>query len=200
MAHPLGSVPAAVEASSSSAPASSRAKPVWLPWVAGARRSERDAFGKLHQHFARLVHAVIITRVPASDAADLTQDVFVQMLSKLPGLQDDQAFPAWLLEIARNRAARFLRDRPRTAPLEDVDEAEAPDRSGWPDAKKVLLALQTMPEAYAETLAMRLIEGLSGPDIAERTGLTSGSVRVNLHRGMAMLREKLGLSPKEGDE
>lgn len=171
---------------------------MWLPWVAGARRQERDAFARLHQHFARLVHAVIITKVPATEATDLTQDVFVTMLSKLPGLDDDQAFPAWLLEIARNRAARFLRDRPRTSPLEDLEEPAAPDRSGWPDARKVLAALQTLPDTYAETLAMRLIEGLNGPDIAERTGLTPGSVRVNLHRGMAMLREKLGLPPKEG--
>lgn len=176
----------------------SRAKPVWLPWVAGARRSERDAFGKLHAHFSRLVHAIIVTKVPASEASDLTQDVFVTMLSKLSGLEDDQAFPAWLMELARNRAARFHRDRPKTERLEAVDEAVAPDRSGWPDAKKVLNALKTMPEAYGETLAMRLIEGLSGPDIAERTGLTPGSVRVNLHRGMAMLREKLGLPQKEG--
>lgn len=168
--------------------------------MAGARRNERDAFGRLHQCFARLVHAVIITRVPATEAADLTQDVFVLMLSKLTTLEDDQAFPAWLLEIARHRAAKFLRDRPRSAPLDETPEAVAPDRSGWPDAKKVLAALQTLPDAYAETLAMRLIEGLNGPDIAERTGLTPGSVRVNLHRGMAMLREKLGLPPKEGSD
>lgn len=168
--------------------------------MAGARRNERDAFGRLHQYFARLVHAVIITRVPATEAADLTQDVFVLMLSKLTTLEDDQAFPAWLLEIARHRAAKFLRDRPRSAPLDETPEAVAPDRSGWPDAKKVLAALQTLPDAYAETLAMRLIEGLNGPDIAERTGLTPGSVRVNLHRGMAMLREKLGLPPKEGSD
>ena len=88
---------AVVQREASSAPASSRQKPVWLPWVAGARRNERDAFGKLHEHFARLVHAVIITKVPASDASDLTQDVFLLMLSKLPGLEDDQAFPAWLI-------------------------------------------------------------------------------------------------------
>lgn len=190
----------AVAQTSSPAPSQGRQKPVWLPWVAGARRNEREAFGRLHEHFARLVHAVIITKVPASDASDLTQDVFLLMLSKLPTLEDDQAFPAWLLEIARNRASKFLRDRPRSAPMEDADEPVAPDRSGWPDAKKVLLALQTLPDTYAETLAMRLIEGLNGPDIAERTGLTPGSVRVNLHRGMAMLREKLGLPPKEGDE
>ena len=59
-------------------------------------------------------------------------------------------------------------------------------------------ALAALPEAYAETLALRLVEGLTGPEISERTGLTPGSVRVNLHRGMALLREKLGLPPKEG--
>lgn len=181
--------------------ADERGVPVWRAWVDGARRHDKDAFAKLHGHFARLVHAVIITKVPANEATDLTQDVFVVMLSKLPTLEDDAAFPAWLLEIARNRAARFLRDRPAPAPLEDVEERAAPDRTGWPDAKKVLAALQTLPDTYAEPLAMRLIEGLSGPDIAERTGLTPGSVRVTLHRGLAMLRKKLGLSSEEvGDE
>jgi RNA polymerase sigma-70 factor (ECF subfamily) len=34
---------------------------------------------------------------------------------------------------------------------------------------------------------------MTGPEIAARTGLTPASVRVNLHRGMKMLREKLGL-------
>ena len=38
---------------------------------------------------------------------------------------------------------------------------------------------------------MRLVEGMSGVEIAERTGLTEGSVRVNLHRGMQLLREAL---------
>ena len=38
---------------------------------------------------------------------------------------------------------------------------------------------------------LRLLEGMSGPEISARTGLTEGSVRVNLHRGMAMLREAL---------
>jgi RNA polymerase sigma-70 factor (ECF subfamily) len=39
---------------------------------------------------------------------------------------------------------------------------------------------------------MRLVEGMSGQEIADRTGLAPGSVRVNLHRGMKLLREKLG--------
>ena len=55
-------------------------------------------------------------------------------------------------------------------------------------ASSELAALRALPEAYRETLVLRLVEGLSGAEIAERTGLTPGSVRVNLHRGMALLR------------
>ena len=49
-----------------------------------------------------------------------------------------------------------------------------------------------MPDAYRETLVLRLVEGMTGPEIAERTGLTAGSVRVHLHRGLKLLRERLG--------
>jgi RNA polymerase sigma-70 factor (ECF subfamily) len=38
---------------------------------------------------------------------------------------------------------------------------------------------------------LRFVAGLNGPEIAERTGLTHGSVRVNLHRGVELLRKKL---------
>ena len=50
-----------------------------------------------------------------------------------------------------------------------------------------------MSEAYSETLILRLVEGMSGQEIAERTGLSHESVRVNLHRGMELLRKKLGV-------
>jgi RNA polymerase sigma-70 factor (ECF subfamily) len=56
----------------------------------------------------------------------------------------------------------------------------------------VLAAIRRLPEAYREPLILRLVEGMTGPEIAARTGLTAGSVRVNLHRGMHMLRETLG--------
>ena len=59
------------------------------------------------------------------------------------------------------------------------------------DAFLVIGAIRTLPEAYRETLIMRLVEGMTGPEIAERTGLTADSVRVNLCRGMKLLRERL---------
>ena len=56
----------------------------------------------------------------------------------------------------------------------------------------ILAVVRVLPEPYREPLILRLVEGMTGPEIATRTGLTHGSVRVNLCRGMEMLREKLG--------
>ncbi len=74
------------------------------------------------------------------------------------------------------------------------NEAREKRRSSRPgdDGAAILVIIRGLPEAYRETLILRLVEGFTGPEIAERTGLTPGSVRVNLHRGMQMLREKLG--------
>ena len=80
------------------------------------------------------------------------------------------------------------------APLTGV-EIEAKDAQATHedrlDAQYALAAIRALPEAYRETLMLRLVEGLDGPEIAARTGLTPGSVRVNLHRGMALLRTAL---------
>ena len=56
--------------------------------------------------------------------------------------------------------------------------------------------VRSLPDAYRETLVLRLVEGMTGPEIATRTGLTPASVRVNLHRGMKLLARKARL--KEG--
>ncbi|MDQ3228674.1 MAG: hypothetical protein M3Q13_02915, partial [Pseudomonadota bacterium] len=61
------------------------------------------------------------------------------------------------------------------------------------EAQHALAAIRGLPQAYRETLMLRLVEGLSGPEISERTGLTPGTVRVNLHRGMGLLRRALGI-------
>ena len=57
----------------------------------------------------------------------------------------------------------------------------------------MLAPIRRLPEAYREPLLLRLVEGRTGPEIARATGLTHGSVRVNLHRGMQLLRAELGI-------
>jgi RNA polymerase sigma-70 factor (ECF subfamily) len=157
--------------------------------VVSAQQGDRAAFAGLHARYARMVHAILVTRVPLADADDLVQDVFVTAMTRIGDLRDGGAFGAWIAQIARNRAVDFHRSKKET---EDLPEALAA-RSGRPaEAAQALAAIRALPEAYRETLVMRLVEGMTGPEIAERTGLTEGSVRVNLHRGMKLLRERLG--------
>jgi RNA polymerase sigma-70 factor (ECF subfamily) len=135
-----------------------------------------------------MVHAVLLAHAPHAEVDDLAQDVFLQAWRRLATLREPAAFGAWLATIARHRAAdAHRRARPHAA-LADVPAPSPPPSA---EAREALAALRTLPEAYRETLAMRLVAGMTGPEIAARTGMTPGSVRVNLHRGMRMLKARL---------
>jgi RNA polymerase sigma-70 factor, ECF subfamily len=166
--------------------------------VHAAREGDRAAFGRLYERYARMVHGVLLARVPASAVDDLVQDVFIRALRRLSALRKSECFGAWLAAIARNLANDFHR---RSVPEESMPETiEVPDETAntdhQRDAAAVLEAIRGLPDVYRETLILRLVEGMTGPEIAERTGLTHGSVRVNLHRGMQQLRAIL--NPNQG--
>jgi RNA polymerase sigma-70 factor, ECF subfamily len=156
--------------------------------VAAARRGDREAFGQLYSRYARMTHGILLARVPHQEVDDLVQDVFLLAMRRLSSLRDDRAFGGWLAMIARNRANDFHRRSTKTAELPVEAAARDPSET---EAALVLGAIRKLPEAYRETLIMRLVEGMTGPEIAMRTGLTPGSVRVNLHRGMEQLRARL---------
>jgi RNA polymerase sigma-70 factor (ECF subfamily) len=155
--------------------------------IRAAAAGDRSAFGELYVRYARMVHAILLARVPPGDAEDLVQDVFLAAMRQLRGLRTAASFRGWLGAIARNRAMDYFRDSRLMAPIEDAP----PAKTANPDAFLVMERIRSLPEAYRETLIMRLVEGMTGPEIAERTGLTPESVRVNLCRGMKMLREVL---------
>jgi RNA polymerase sigma-70 factor (ECF subfamily) len=156
--------------------------------VRSAQAGNRDAFGALYERYGSMVHGLLIARVPFDVVDDLVQDVFLVALQRLGSLRNARAFGAWLAAIARNRAVDFHRQRPVLA---QADDLPAPDDGRRAEAFAVLAVIRALPEAYRETLVLRLVEGMTGPEIAERTGLTPASVRVNLHRGMKKLREQL---------
>jgi RNA polymerase sigma-70 factor, ECF subfamily len=158
--------------------------------VRSALAGDSTAFASLYERYGHVVHGLLLARVGRDEVEDLVQDVFLTAWRRLDDLRDPAAFGGWIAMIARNRATDFHR---RTADFVELpDNLESPGTtSGQADANVALAAIRSLPDAYRETLILRLVEGLSGPEIAERTGLTPGSVRVNLHRGMKMLRDKL---------
>ena len=159
--------------------------------VEAVRAGDREAFGRLYQLYAPLAHGILLARVPRSEVDDLTQEVFLVAFKKLHTLRDSAAFGPWVAMIARNRAMDFYRHAQAHEELTEEIAHPGATETDRAEAMEILAMIHSLPEAYRETLVLRLVEGMTGPEIAERTGLRPDSVRVNLSRGMKMLREKL---------
>jgi RNA polymerase sigma-70 factor, ECF subfamily len=165
--------------------------------VRAAKNGDRSAFGMLYQRYFRMVHGILLARVPRPAAEDLVQDVFLQALPRLSTLRDVARFGGWLAVIARNRANDYYRNRSPVTQFEaefceDSSAGATTARGEVEEGLFLLEAIRSLPEAYREPLILRFVEGMTGPEIATRTGMKHGSVRVNLHRGMQMLRERIG--------
>lgn len=158
--------------------------------VKRAVRGDQRAFGQLHQRYAPMVHAIALSRVPPHEVDDVVQEAFLKAWQRLPKLRERGRFGPWLATLTRNLITDHHRKRkPHVAMPPDVQALHRPSA----EAAEIVRHIRAMPETYREVLIMRLVEGMSGPEIAARTGMTSGSVRVNLHRGMKRLRARLGL-------
>lgn len=169
--------------------------------TAAARDGDRTAFGRLYDLYARMVHGILLGKVPRMEVDDLVHDCFLQAMRRLSSLRDTSSFGPWLAAIARNRANDYHRHAREADQLPDDLEAAGGSVAADAEARRALSAIRSLPEAYRETLMLRLVEGMTGPEIARRTGLTPASVRVNLHRGMKQLREKLGtLAERDTDK
>lgn len=168
--------------------------------VVAAREGDRPAMGALYQQYRRLVHGLALAQLPPAEVDDLVQEVFLQAMRKLDTLREAEAFGPWVATISRNLIANRHRARRLRAETSEADAPEAADGVGSDGrgtaearatAAEILALIQQLPLPYREPLVLRLVEGMTGPEIAERTGLAPASVRVNLHRGMTKLRELL---------
>jgi RNA polymerase sigma-70 factor (ECF subfamily) len=164
-----------------------------------AREGDRPAFARIYERYAATIHGVLLAVAPRQEARDLVQEVFLLALRAIPRLDDPASVGPWLIKIARNRAHDAHKSKRTVVELTEDHGAPPAEPEGShgarveddEEAERALEAVRSLPQAYRETLILRLVEGLSGPEIAARTGMTHGSVRVNLHRGMKLLRERL---------
>lgn len=159
--------------------------------IAAIRAGDNEAFSQFYREFAPLVHGILLARMPRDDVQDAVQEVFLAAYRHIGSLRDENAIGGWVARIARNHVVDHFRS---SKPTDELPEEIDGGRDRKAEAGEVLDAIKALPNAYRETLILRLVEGMTGNEIAEKTGLSPDSVRVNLHRGMSLLRKSLGIS------
>jgi len=178
--------------------------------VVRARDGDRGAFEELVRRTARLVFARLYLDTGDPDRAeDLLQETLLQAFRALRHLADPTGFRPWLLAIAHNVLiddARKATRQKRTSPKSEVDIGAVTSTVPSPPEvaereelrRRVLSVLRSLPDEYRLPLTLRYFTGADYDAIGQQLGLTNGSLRGALHRGLKMLRDRLPPDLKAG--
>jgi RNA polymerase sigma-70 factor, ECF subfamily len=177
--------------------------------VRRAQRGDRDAFGALVEQFQPTVYAIGLRRLGnASDALELTQEVFLHVLKRIGQLREPERFAGWLRQVASrmaiNRATRRVAppcvesgvlegaSAQVDGPLDQLISRERADRL-WE-------ALSRLKSLDREALDAFYIRGHSLIEIAEMLDVPLGTVKRRLHTARKRLRLALERSIDDADE
>jgi RNA polymerase sigma factor (sigma-70 family) len=179
-------------------------RPHWTDRSEELRRFEAgdpEAAAALARRACRLALRTAAVIVQSrEEAADVAQDVAIDVLGSLRKLRDPDAFDAWVHRITVRHAMRLLRRRHRArdaeTPLALVAEADEPVAPAGPDRLTALSArgalaagLAGLPARQRLALALRYVHDLSDEEIAHSLGCRVGTAHALLSRGRAALRD-----------
>jgi RNA polymerase sigma-70 factor (ECF subfamily) len=169
-----------------------------------SQRRDRAAFEQLVRRTGRLVWSRLYLETGSADRADdLAQETFLAAWRSVGQVTQPAGFRAWLMSICHNIAVDTARRESRQKrsgayvpgdalndlPHPDPEPPEAAERNE--ERRRVMEVLQSLPEEYRQVLMLRYLGGADYQEIGRQLGLTNGSLRGLLNRGMGMLREKM---------
>ncbi len=165
--------------------------------VRRAQAGDVPAFEQLYRENVRRIYATCLRLCgDVTRAEELTQDAFVRAWEKLPGFRGDSAFSSWLHPLAVNlaltqRRAR-LRYEARVTSTDDVAAYERPRAGSATEAGlDVQRALDVLPPGARAVFVLHDVEGYKHGEIAELTGVATGTSKAQLHRARRLMREAL---------
>jgi RNA polymerase sigma-70 factor (ECF subfamily) len=172
--------------------------------VAACQTGDREAFRLLFETYQHRVYSIALRYAgDPSTAADITQDTFVKLFSRIGDFRGDSSFESWLYRMVVNCCLDHKRRLRRLAPL--VEEAAAKLFRSKDDLsdelareqmlERVRQAVAALPEELRLAVVLRYTEGLSYNEIAEVFGCPAGTVASRLNRAHRDLARKL----KRGD-
>jgi len=171
--------------------------------IAGARRGDRDAFGRIVGRYQALICALAYNATGhLAQSEDLAQEAFVVAWKQLPALREPEKLRSWLCGIVRNLARRARRDGEhepvhRAEPLESAGEVPAPgphplDQAISREEEGILWRqLEAIPETYREPLILFYRQHASTEQVALALELSEDAVRQRLTRGRRLLQEQV---------
>ena len=143
------------------------------------------------------------------DAEDTSQEVLLKSIPQLPKFDSPKALLVWLYKVAKSRCL-MSRRKSKFAPNQELAlDQLMPERKEMlqlagngsinpesfairsEEAGRLRAAIQKLPPQYRIVLVLRDMEGLTDDEVAEITGLRSGTVRVRLHRARLFVRKEL---------
>lgn len=172
----------------------------FLPIVLKAQAGCRVAFGQLVQQFETTVYSIALRRLRnQAEAAELTQDVFVQAMRKLSQLREPERFPGWLrritVRLAINRAVReppVMPQDPEVLGAVDSDTRSPLDElMTGEQADQLWGGLKRLRDLDRQTLVAFYFEGQSLIEMSDRFSSPVGTIKRRLHTARIRLREEL---------
>ena len=157
-----------------------------------------DALEDLHrEHYASLVRLAALLLGDRARSEEVVQDAFVRLAVRDRALRDRTRAPAYLRSAVLNGARSALRhgkvvDRHAARHLRVVDGAGADVAAVASDEqRRIVAALRALPTRQREALALKFYGELSEAEIALAMGVSAGSVKTHVHRGLAAMATQL---------
>ncbi len=162
-----------------------------------AVQRDREAVAELYRLFAQKIARYISYRVSDSAAVeDLTANVFLTMVEKLPRYQDTGApFEAWLYRIASTQVADYYRHQKKrpTEPLVESYASPQPSlESMVQDAEsrgRLQQAMTQLSDEEQTILFLRFVERKKHEEVAQTLGKSSQAIAVSQHRALKRLAQ-----------
>lgn len=158
--------------------------------IAGCRAGDRSAQRRLYERYHRTVHRLAMRLAGQADAADLSQEIFLRVFTRLDGFRGTAAFSTWLYRVAVNECLRYRGRRSRRPEMlaeDPVCPAAGPDRL-LEQTDLLEQALRQLDDRLRAVFWLREAEGLSYQQIAEVLEVPPGTVASQLSRARAELQ------------
>ena len=178
--------------------------------IARILEGEKELFHELIRPYERMVYLTLISIVKnETEAEDGAQETVISAYRHLASFRGDAKFSTWLTTIAINEGRKRLRKTKGAgeqsieeqveghegdytpAPLTDWREIplEALERKELRETLRVAVA--ELPDIYRQVFTLRDLEELNIEETAEALRITTGAVKVRLHRARMMLQKRL---------